>query len=148
MDLINFIEGRQERLSWEEYFMSICVLVSKRSPCSRLNVGCVLVKDNRIIASGYNGFLPGAPHISYVRDNHEQKTIHAETNAIADCARRGVSCMETTAYVTHYPCVNCAKNLLGAGVTEIIYLNDYKNDQVCEMFYCETGVNIKKFGTQ
>jgi len=66
-----------ERISWTEYFSDLAKLVSKRSPCERLQVGCVLVKNNRIIATGYNGFLPNAPHESIVVDNHEQATIHA-----------------------------------------------------------------------
>jgi dCMP deaminase len=60
------------RISWIGYFKELAQLVSKRSPCERLQVGCVLVKDNRIISTGYNGFLPGAEHISIVVDNHEQ----------------------------------------------------------------------------
>ena len=61
----------QERPSWDEYFLQITQVTRKRSPCERLQVGCVLVRDNRIISQGYNGFLPGAPHTSIVRDNHE-----------------------------------------------------------------------------
>ena len=71
-------------------------------------VGCILVKDNRIISQGYNGFLPGAAHNSIIRNNHEQATVHAEQNAIADCAKRTVSCLDCIAYITHYPCI---KNL-------------------------------------
>ena len=71
-----------QRLDWNRYFMSIAdVTRSIRSPCERLKVGCVLVKNNRLVSMGYNGFLPGAKHISRVRDNHEQCTIHAEQNA-------------------------------------------------------------------
>ena len=79
------------RLDWDEYFMSIALLGSCRSPCERLNVGSVIVKNNRLISMGYNGYIPGAPHISRVYDNHEQSIIHSEVNAISDCARRGVS---------------------------------------------------------
>mgnify|MGYP002054891787 CR=1 FL=1 len=67
------------------------------------------MKENRIIAQGYNGFLPGCPHISKVVNNHEQATVHAEQNAVADCAKRGVSCHKCIAYITHYPCINCMK---------------------------------------
>ena len=83
-----------DRLSWDEYFSEISEVTAKRSSCDRLKVGCVLVKDNRIISQGYNGFLPGCVHKSIVRDGHEQATVHAEQNAIADCAKRGVSCNE------------------------------------------------------
>ena len=74
------------RPSWDEYFKEIVRVTSSRSSCNRLQVGCALVKNNRIVAQGYNGFLPGCPHISQVRNGHEQATVHAEQNAIADCA--------------------------------------------------------------
>ena len=86
------------RPNWDEYFKEISLVTSKRSSCTRLNVGCVLVKDNRIISQGYNGFLPGQPHESIVRDNHEQATVHAEQNSICDCAKRGVSCEGATSH--------------------------------------------------
>ena len=83
-----------------------------------------------IISVGYNGFLPKAPHKSIVRDNHEQATVHAEQNAITDCAKRGVNTNGSTAYITHYPCINCAKILIASGIKEIKYNEDYKNDPV------------------
>ena len=88
------------RITWEELFMCNALLFSKRSPCNRLHVGCVLVKDNHVISSGYNGFLPGRAHGSYIRDGHEQNTVHAEANCIADCAKRGISVNECVAYIT------------------------------------------------
>ena len=102
----------ESRPSWDEYFTKIVKVTSERSPCERLHVGCLLVKDNRIISQGYNGFLPGAPHNSIVEDNHEQATVHAEQNAICDAASRGVTLENSTAYITHYPCLNCLKLLL------------------------------------
>ena len=117
------------RPSWEEYFKVIVENTATRSPCHRLKVGCLLVRDNRIISQGYNGFLPGAPHGSIVENNHEQATVHAEQNAVADCAKRGVSCNDTTAYITHYPCINCFKIMTASGIREIKYINDYKNDK-------------------
>ena len=123
-----------ERLSWDEYFSKIVKVTSERSPCERLKVGCLLVNDNRIISQGYNGFLPGCPHKSIVRDNHEQATLHAEQNALIDCAKRGVSCKGSTAYITHYPCIICCRLLLAAEIKEIKYLNDYKNDELVKNF--------------
>jgi len=120
------------RPSWDEYFMGTALLISSRSPCERLHVGCVLVTGgehkNRLVAAGYNGFLPGAPHQSRVRDGHEQATVHAEQNAITDAARRGISVNGATAYITHFPCINCAKLLAAAGVRVVKYHLDYKND--------------------
>lgn len=117
------------RPSWEEYFKIIVNNTSTRSPCHRLQVGCLLVRDNRIISQGYNGFLPGAPHESIVENNHEQSTVHAEQNAVADCAKRGVSCNGCIAYVTHYPCINCFKIMVASGIKEIKYIDDYQNDK-------------------
>lgn len=130
------------RPSWDNYFKEIVLVTRKRSACERLQVGCLLVKDNRIISQGYNGFLPGCPHQSIVRNNHEQATIHAEQNALADCAKRGVSCLASTAYVTHYPCIICCRLLLASGIKEIKYINDYKNDELVDVFCKQCNVNV------
>lgn len=133
-----------ERPSWEEYFKEIVSITSKRSPCERLQVGCLLIKDNRIISQGYNGFLPGCPHESIVENNHEQATVHAEQNAVADCAKRGVSCHKCIAYITHYPCINCMKILCASGIEQIKYINDYKNDKNVTRLSGLSNVEIKK----
>ena len=135
------------RLNWDDYFSQIVKLSAERSPCERLKVGCLLVKNNRIISQGYNGFLPNCPHKSIVRDNHEQATVHAEQNAIADCAKRGVSCNESTAYITHYPCIICTRILLAAGISEIIYLEYYKNDELVKLFTDQAKVSVIKIKT-
>ena len=133
-----------ERLSWDDYFAKIVEVTAERSSCERLHVGCILVKDNRIVSQGYNGFLPGCPHKSVVRNNHEQATVHAEQNALCDCAKRGVSCAESVAYVTHYPCIICARLLLAAGIKEIKYLHDYKNNELVKLFADQLKVPIVK----
>lgn len=139
-----------ERPSWDDYFISTAILMASRSSCQRLNVGCVIVSTgehkNRIIAAGYNGFLPGAPHESCVRDNHEMATVHAEQNAISDAARRGVSVNGATAYITHFPCINCAKILASAGISSIKYLHDYSNDELVEPLLKNAGISITKLG--
>jgi len=122
----------EERISWNDYFMKAATLASVRSPCDRLKVGCVIVKNNRLISMGYNGFLAGTDHRSIVRWGHEQATIHAEINAITDAAKRGVSIDDTIAYITHYPCINCFKALASSGVKKIYYQVDYKNDPILE----------------
>ena len=132
------------RPNWNEYFKEIVKVTSKRSPCERLKVGCLLVKDNRIISQGYNGFLPGCEHISIIRDNHEQATVHAEQNAISDCAKRGVSCLDCDAYITHYPCIICTRILLASGIKNIYYIDDYKNDDLVKHFCLQKNVNIFK----
>ena len=131
------------RPSWDEYFKEIVQVTAKRSPCERLQVGCLLVKDNRIVSQGYNGFLPGCQHQSIVRDGHEQATVHAEQNAISDCAKRGVSCENCTAYITHYPCIICCRILLAAGITKIKYINDYRNDELVKYFTQMMKVTIE-----
>lgn len=132
------------RPSWDEYFREISLVTSKRSPCHRMKVGCVLVKDNRIISQGYNGFLPDCQHESIIRDGHEQATVHAEQNAICDCAKRGVSCLGSIAYITHYPCVICTRLLLASGITKIKYVEDYRNDPLVSQFCQQKSVIIEK----
>ena len=89
--VLQYKKTLNDRIDWDEYFMTIAVVASCRSPCERLKVGTVIVKNNHIISMGYNGFISGAPHISRVEDNHEQSIIHSEINAISDCAKRGAS---------------------------------------------------------
>jgi dCMP deaminase len=132
------------RPTWDEYYKAISIATKKRSPCERLKVGCVLVKDNRIVSQGYNGFLPSAPHKSIIRDNHEQATVHAEQNAIADCAKRGVSCKDCTAYITHYPCIICTRIMLASGIKIIKYIDDYKNDNLVKVFCDQMNVQLIK----
>jgi dCMP deaminase len=137
-----------DRPTWDEYFMATSLLIASRSACGRLHVGCVLVSGgeqrNRIVAAGYNGYLPGAPHRSRVRDDHEQGTVHAEQNAIADAARRGVSVEGSTAYISHFPCIGCAKILAAAGVRMIKYHFDYGNDPLVEELLAEARVEMTK----
>ena len=139
-------EQFSHRPSWDEYFMATAVLISTRSSCERLNVGCVIVtggnRKNRIVAAGYNGYLPGTPHVSRLREGHEQATVHAEQNAVADAARRGSSVEGCVAYVTHYPCINCAKILAASGIAEIRYRLDYHNDPLVSPLLTEAGVKI------
>jgi dCMP deaminase len=141
-ELTNKLESR---LDWDSYFMSMAILISSRSACDRLHVGCILVKDTRVISVGYNGFLPKAPHNSIMKDGHEQATVHAEQNAITDCAKRGISCIDSTAYITHYPCINCSKILAASGIKEVIYLNDYRNDPISIEILDSANVSIKKY---
>ena len=141
---VNEFNLSKSRLEWDEYFMSIALLASQRSPCHRLHVGSVIVKDNRLISMGYNGYIPGAPHISRVKDDHEQSIIHSEVNAIADCAKRGTSLKDAKIYVTHYPCINCFRSIAACGIKEIVYLNDYKNDEIVQQLASDSGIIIAK----
>ena len=149
VDLIAEAAGKfPHRPSWDEYFMATAVLISSRSNCERLHVGCVIVtggeRKNRLVAAGYNGFLPSTPHLSRLRDGHEQATVHAEQNAVADAARRGIPVDGCVAYVTHFPCINCAKILAAAGITKIKYREDYQNDPLVAPLLSEAGVKVLK----
>lgn len=121
-------KSNEGRLNWHDYFMATAVLASCRSPCKRLQVGSVIVKENRVISMGYNGYISGAPHISRLEDGHEQSIIHSEINAITDCAKRGVSLDKSKIYITHYPCINCFRAIASCGIKEVYYLEDYNNN--------------------
>ena len=147
-ELETTVSSWDSRPSWDDYFIAAAILIASRSSCQRLNVGCVIVSGgehkNRIIAAGYNGYLAGAAHKSCVRDGHEMATVHAEQNAISDAARRGVSVNGATAYITHFPCVNCAKILASAGIRAVKYRHDYNNDELVYEILGEAGMEIAK----
>jgi len=143
-NIINSIKNTTHRLSWDEYFMTTAFLISSRSPSKRLHVGSVIVKDNRIISTGYNGYPAGTPHISIVRDNHEQNSIHAEQNAVCDAAKRGVSIINSTIYVTHFPCINCAKVIISSGINIVKYKEEYKHDEIVDELFKVSNIIVEK----
>lgn len=121
------------RMSWEKYFMEITEMVASRSTCDRAFVGCVLVNSsNRIVSTGYNGSVSGNPHCDDVghtmRDGHCIATIHAEMNALLYCAKEGIPVKGCSAYVTHFPCLNCTKALIQSGINKIYFKNNYRVD--------------------
>ena len=123
----------KDRLTWDEYFIKLAHMVAMRGTCDRAYVGCVLVnKENRIVSTGYNGSIKGNPHCDEVghtmRDGHCIATIHAEMNALLYCAKEGISVNNAKCYVTHFPCLNCTKSLIQAGIKEIYYTNAYRVD--------------------
>ena len=138
------VETNKERLEWDDYFMSIALIASQRSPCKRLKVGSVIVKDGRLISMGYNGFISGAPHKSRVKDNHEQSIIHSEINAITDCAKRGATLSNSKIYITHYPCLHCFRTIAASNITEIVYQNDYNNDDMVATLALDSGIIIRQ----
>lgn len=124
----------KDRLTWDEYFMNLAITVSERGTCDRAYVGCVIVnEDNRIVTTGYNGSIKGNPHCDDIghtmRDGHCIATIHAEMNALLYCAKEGISVNGCKAYVTHFPCLNCTKSLIQAGIKEIYYKEAYRVDE-------------------
>lgn len=136
------------RIPWSQYFISQAVLLALRSTCTRLEVGATLVKDKRIIAGGYNGSVSGDHHCidegCYVVDGHCIRTIHAEMNAILQCAKLGVSTEGAEIYVTHFPCLPCTKAILQAGIKKIYYLNDYHNNEYALELIKHVGVEVEQ----
>lgn len=137
-----------QRIPWNQYFMAQAVLLSLRSTCTRLEVGATLVKDRRIIAGGYNGAVSGDNHCidhgCYVVDGHCIRTIHAEMNALLQCAKLGISTEGAEIYVTHFPCLHCTKAILQAGIKKIYYLHDYHNDPYAIELIQKLGVEIQQ----
>lgn len=121
-----------KRPDWDRYFLDIAKIVASRSTCNRKQVGCVLVRDNRILATGYSGSIRGQPHcIDVGCEIDEQtkgcvRTVHAEMNALAQAARNGVSTDKATAYITLSPCYWCFKTMVNAGIVDFIYSEEYR----------------------
>jgi len=123
---------KRERIPWDQYFMLQALVISTRSTCNRLAVGATVVRDKRIIAAGYNGSVSGDDHCldegCYMVDGHCVRTIHAEMNAILQCAKFGEATDGAEIYVTDFPCLQCTKMLLQAGIRKITYMRSYHND--------------------
>jgi dCMP deaminase len=117
------------RQSWDDYFMSIAIQAATRSTCPRKQVGCVIVKAKAIVATGYNGSLPAQAHCHtngcFLQDSHCVRTIHAETNAINQAAKNGISLNGATIYCNVEPCWNCYKNILSVGIDSIFFQESY-----------------------
>jgi dCMP deaminase len=143
------------RPTWDVYFMDIADLVSRRSTCLRRSVGAVLVKDRRVLATGYNGAPSGLRHCLDVGCLREQlgvpsgerhelcRGLHAEQNAIIQAALHGVSVNNATLYCTNQPCVICAKMIINAGITAVVIKATYK-DKLAEDILKEAGVKVSK----
>lgn len=131
-----------------QYFMQIAQTVATRSTCNRAHVGAVLVRDNRILATGYNGSVAGHPHCDDVGhlmvDGHCVRTVHSEVNAIIQCAIHGVSTMDADLYCTHAPCLSCAKALLNAGVRHFFYDIAYRADPLVFDLLFTSGMELEK----
>lgn len=121
-------------------------LLALRSTCTRLMVGATIVRDKRIIAGGYNGSISGGAHCiddgCYVVEGHCIRTIHAEVNALLQCAKFGVPTENAEMYVTHFPCVHCTKAIIQSGIKKVYYASDYKNHPYSEELFNEAGVEV------
>ncbi|MBU5595190.1 ComE operon protein 2 [Amphibacillus sp. MSJ-3] len=136
-----------ERISWHQYFMAQSHLIALRSTCERLMVGATIVRDKRIIAGGYNGSVSGSAHCidegCYVIDGHCIRTIHAEMNALLQCAKFGVPTDGAEIYVTHFPCLQCCKSIIQAGIKTVYYAANYKNHPYALELFEEANVRIE-----
>lgn len=137
-----------ERISWDQYFMAQSHLLAMRSTCTRLTVGATIVRDKRIIAGGYNGSITGGDHCidkgCYVIDHHCVRTIHAEVNAILQCAKFGVPTEDAEMYVTHFPCLPCCKAIIQSGIKTVYYAQDYKNHPFAIELFEQADVKVEK----
>ncbi len=145
---------KYNRPSWDEYFLQVAKLVSKRATCLRRSVGAVLVKNKRILATGYNGAPAGLKHcidIGCLREKlkipsgqrHELcRGLHAEQNALIQAALYGISAEGSTLYATNQPCIICAKMLINAGIKEIVISEGYP-DKLAEQFLKQAKIKVR-----
>jgi len=147
-------KSAHKRPTWDEYFLEVARLVAKRATCLRRKVGAVLVKDKRILATGYNGAPSGLAHCLDIGCLREKLKIpsgerqelcrgsHAEQNALIQASLHGISVKESTLYVTNQPCIICAKMLINAGIKEIVICGDYP-DKMAKEFLKEAKIKIR-----
>jgi len=138
----------------EEYFFKVAELTSKLSTCASIEVGAVLVRDKRIIATGYNGVASGKKHCKEIfsdtfdRETHHtwsiENELHAEENLIAVCAKNGIQTKDAKLYLTVSPCITCAKIILAAGILEVNYSKEYDKDSRGIKFLKDNGVKCLK----
>ncbi len=145
--------SKKQRPDIDTYFMDIAKVVAKRSTCLRQNVGAVIVKDKRILSTGYNGAPTGLPHcldIGCLREElniasgerHELcRAVHAEQNAIIQAAVHGVSIAGGTLYTTHQPCIMCAKMIINAKIKKVVYGRKYPDERGLE-FLRQASVEV------
>lgn len=144
------------RPSWDSYFMDITRVVGTRSTCLRRQVGALLVREKRILSSGYNGAPRNLAHCDQVGCMREKlgiasgqrqelcRGLHAEQNAIVHAAYHGISINEATLYVTHQPCITCAKMIINAGIARVIFDGPYP-DEFSSGLLAEAGIELQPF---
>ncbi len=154
-DRKNRVIRKDRRPGWDEYFLQIAELVSKRSTCLRRKVGALVVKDRRILATGYNGTPSGITHcfkVGCLREKmnvpsgkrHELcRGLHAEQNVLLQASLHGVSLKDSTLYITNQPCIICAKMIINAGIREVVVAGSYP-DLMALAFLKEAKVKVRK----
>ena len=148
-------QKKDSRPNWDEYFLEIARIVSKRSTCLRRKVGALIVKDRRILATGYNGTPSEIRHCAEVGclraklkipsgQRHELcRGLHAEQNALLQAALYGISLRDSSLYITNQPCIICAKMIINAGVREVVIAGSYP-DRMAREFLDEAGIDIRR----
>lgn len=139
-------EKKYQRPNWDQYFIAIAKIIGTRSSCDRLRAGAVLVKDNRIIATGYNGAPPGLPNCDEVghliEEKHCVRTIHGEHNAILQAAKlSGTSTDGATLYAKYIPCIHCSKYIVAAGIKRLVYVADYRAS-IATQYLKDAGLDV------
>ncbi|MFN3691586.1 MAG: deoxycytidylate deaminase [Fervidobacterium sp.] len=158
-DLIKYLNNitiktkERERESWDSYFKRLAMVIAERSTCIHRKVGAVIVKDKRILATGYNQPPSGFPHcdqIDCIRDDLNIPSgknqeicygLHAEQNALMQAAKFGISTEGATIYVTHKPCSVCARLIVNAGIKRVVYIEDYP-DPLTDFFFKMCGIEL------
>lgn len=140
------------RPSWQAYFLALAEAASTRATCTRLQVGCVLVRDRQLVSTGFCGSLPGDAHCIDVGcqlgpSGGCTRTSHAEANAIALAARSGIALDGCEAYVTHSPCMACARLLVMAGVRRVVYAREYRDTSPLDVLR-NAGVMVEHVTTE
>ncbi|OGO04219.1 MAG: cytidine deaminase [Chloroflexi bacterium RBG_13_56_8] len=147
------------RPSWDEYFMDIAHQVATRSTCLRRHVGALIVRDKRILCTGYNGPPRGLDHCDVTGCLREEmgipsgqrqeicRGLHAEQNAIIQAALHGVSAAGGTIYITHQPCITCAKMIINAGIVRAVCAQEYPDELAREMLQ-QAGVELEVWGSK
>lgn len=154
--MMSHTDGKRLRPGWDEYFMQVAEVVSRRSTCLRRSIGAVIVRDKRILTTGYNGAPSGLAHCTDIGCLREKlgvpsgerteicRGLHAEQNAIIQAAKYGISVEGSTIYSTTEPCSLCAKMLINAGITRVVYDVPYPDNLSRELFK-ESGLAVEHF---
>jgi dCMP deaminase len=145
-------ERKHHRPSWDDYFMAIAKVVAARGTCDRLYSGAILVKNNRIIATGYNGSPPGLPHCHDVghlmEEGHCVRTVHGEHNVLLQAAiQGGTSTSGATMYAKYSPCIHCAKYIIACGIKRVVIAKIYRNSKTPEMLR-SAGIEVVEYKEQ
>ncbi len=146
------------KLSWTQYFIEVAKLIAKKSSCTRRQIGAVIVKDNMIISTGYNGTPRGIkncneggcercnnPSVASGANLHECICVHAEENAIVQAAYQGISTNSATLFTSFCPCLYCAKTIVNAGIKKVYYNEAYTMDEATIKLFKQAGVEIEKY---